>query len=52
MFARIEKGVTKFSTKKKKTPQFWIRNSSFQCWGICFFLAAETHFGGDNFKTA
>jgi len=39
MFARVENGVTKNSPKDKKTPKFWIKNSSFQ-WGK-FILAAE-----------
>jgi len=42
MFARVENGVTRFSPKKKKTPQNknWTRNRSFQ-WKKIIFLVAE-----------
>ena len=50
IIARVEKGVTKFSPQRQKTPKFskkkMDQENSFQ-WGIFIFLAAEKlTFGG------
>jgi len=56
IFAKVENGVTEFSTKKQKTPKFWIRNSArqFSVKNFHFFGRRKTNFwgGGYTFKTS